>query len=291
VLNGVRRERLRLRGSGLDLALLDWGGPGRPALLHHANGFCAALWAPVAERLRAHFRLFAMDARGHGDSSKPPASAANYGWSRFGDDAGAVAEELVRRHGPLAFGLGHSFGGTALALAAIERPGLFERLVLLDPIVPPSDPALRERVSRGGALAAGARRRRAVWESRAEARRKWAGRETFASWHPEALDLYVEEGLADRDDGRVELKCPREVEATIFENNASVDVMELAGKLETPTIVVWASRGQFPRQHFEQLAARMQRAEVCDAPTGHFVPMEAPAFVADVVLAAQRSTG
>lgn len=291
MLDGVRREKLRIPGSELDLALLDWGGAGPPALLHHANGFCAALWAPVAERLRAHFRIFAMDARGHGDSSKPAASPSSYAWAHFGADAGAVAAELVRRHGRLALGLGHSFGGTALALAAIAGPGLFERLVLLDPIVPPSEPVQRERASRGGALAAGARRRRVVWESRAQARQKWAGRETFADWEPVALDLYLAEGLADRDDGRVELKCPRDVEATIFENNSSVDVMELAVKLETPTVVVWARRGNFSRQHFEQLAARMQRAEVRDAPTGHFVPMEDPAFVAEVVLDAQRSTG
>ena len=50
----------------------DWGGEGPLALLHHANGFCSALWAGVAERLRGRFRVIAMDARGQGDSSQPP---------------------------------------------------------------------------------------------------------------------------------------------------------------------------------------------------------------------------
>lgn len=291
VLEGVRCERIPIPDAGIELALLDWGGSGPPALLHHANGFCAALWAPVAERLRGHFRVFALDARGHGDSSKPPPRPENYDWAHFGSDARAVAELLIRRHGPLALGLGHSFGGTALALAGIARPGLFQRLVLLDPIVVPADPAARLRASRGPSLAAGARRRRAVWESRAQARARWAGHDTFSGWEPAVLELYLAEGLRDRDDGRVELKCPREVEAAVFEDSTSVDLMQGAAKLDIPTLVVWASRGHFPRDHFERLAARMQRAEVRDAPTGHFVPMEDPDFVAALVLAAQRSTG
>lgn len=291
MLDDVRRERIRLPDSELEVALLDWGGEGPPALLHHANGFCAALWAPVAERLRGHFRVFAMDARGHGDSSKPPAEPSHYHWDRFRADAQAVAEVLAARHGPLALGLGHSFGGTALMLAAVEQPGLFERLVLLDPVIFPSDPEVRARISRSNVLAAGARRRRHVWKSRAEAREKWASRDIFAAWQPAALDLYVAEGLADRADGGVELKCPREVEATIFENNTTVDAMERASKLQTPTVVVWATGGQFPREHLEHLIGRMQCGELRAADTGHFVPMENPSLVVDEVLRAQRSTG
>jgi pimeloyl-ACP methyl ester carboxylesterase len=284
VLNGVRRERLRLSAAGPEIALLDFGGTGPPALLHHATGFCAALWTPVAEKLRAHFRVFAMDARGHGDSSKPAPPAA-YHWSQFGCDAARVAEALAAAHGPLALGLGHSFGGTALALAACERPELFACLVLLDPIVVPQDPEQRARMGRQNPLAEGARRRRRVWPSRDELRARWSGRETFAGWEPRALELYLAEGFADLPDGRIELKCPPEVEAAVFENSGSVDLMELAPRVAPPTCIVWARRGNFPRAHFEALAARMPRAELRDADTGHFVPMEAAGFVADEALA------
>ena len=58
---------LALPERDIEIALLDWGGDGPPALLHHANGFCAGLWGGVADRLRSHFRLIAMDARGHDD--------------------------------------------------------------------------------------------------------------------------------------------------------------------------------------------------------------------------------
>jgi pimeloyl-ACP methyl ester carboxylesterase len=279
-------RRLRLPGAdpGLEIALLDFGGDGPPALLHHANGFCAALWAPVAERLRERFRVFAMDARGHGDSSKPE-GASCYQWTGFGRDVAAVAERLAAEYGDLSLGLGHSFGGTAITLAAIERPELFGRIVLVDPIVMPSDAELRARLARGSTLAQGARRRRQVWESREQARATWASREMFAGWQPRVLDLYVAEALGDRADGRVELKCPGEVEATIFEFSGSVDVMGLVHRLRTPALILWAQRGNFPRAHFEELASRMQDGRLHDAEAGHLAPMEDPGLVAEEVLA------
>jgi pimeloyl-ACP methyl ester carboxylesterase len=291
VLAGVSRSHLDLAGGGPRIALLDWGGDGPPALLHHANGFCAALWAPVAERLRPHFRVFAMDARGHGDSSKPRGREA-YHWAHFGRDVEAVAAWLARRFGRVGLGLGHSFGGTAIALAAIADAALFDCIVLVDPIVVPSDPEARARIGRGPELAEGARRRREVWESREEARAKWQGKQTFADFRPEAFDLYLAHALADREDGRVELRCPAEVEATIFEGGGGVDVMALAPRLETPTLVLWATRGDFPRSHFEALVARMPRGRLRDADAGHFVPMQAPELVAAEALAfSARSEG
>jgi pimeloyl-ACP methyl ester carboxylesterase len=282
MLDGIRRFHLDL-DTGVRIAVLDFGGSGRPALLHHANGFCAAVWGQVAEGLRDRFRLFAMDARGHGDSSKPEGGAC-YGFDRFGEDAGEVADRLAREHGPLALGLGHSFGGTALTQAAIADGSRFERLVIVEPIVISPGVPERPRRSRGPSLAEGARRRKSVFASREEAIDRWSGKSLFADWTPEALALYAQEGLAERADGKFELKCPPEVEASVFENGPGIDVMEAASRLETPTRILWAAKGNFPRSHFERLASRMQRGEVRDADAGHLVPMERPGLVIDEVL-------
>ncbi len=57
--------------NGIRLAYLDFGGGGPPAVLHHPTGFLSWVWAPIAERLAQRYRVFALDARGHGDSDKP----------------------------------------------------------------------------------------------------------------------------------------------------------------------------------------------------------------------------
>lgn len=285
MLDEVKRIRLSGGDPGVEIALLDFGGRGPAALLHHATGFCAALWAPVAERLTDRFRVFAMDARGHGDSSKPAPPDA-YRWDAFGRDVEAVASRLADTHGPLALGVGHSFGGTALTLAEGARPGLFGRLVLVDPVIPPTDPEVRKTFGRGNPMADTARRRRRDWQSRADARARWAGRPVFAAWTPRALDLYAAEGLEERSDGGVTLKCPPEVEASVFENAASVDPMLHAHGLRASVLVLWARDGNFPRAHFEEFARRMPDGSVRELDAGHLVLMEEPDLLVAEVLGA-----
>ncbi|MBW2266933.1 MAG: alpha/beta hydrolase [Deltaproteobacteria bacterium] len=279
MLDDVTRLRLPGGDPGIEIAVLDFGGSGPPVLLNHANGFCAALWAPVAESLCPHFRVFAMDARGHGDSSKPAGDEA-YAWAALGRDAGAVAAQLAADHGPLALGLGHSFGGTCLLLAASENPTGFGRVMLLDPPFPPAGELRAQWHGRGNPLAEGARRRRHAWSDRAAARERWAGRPLFASWSPRALDLYAAEGLTEAPDGGVTLKCRPETEATLFERAIDVDLADRPQTLSLPVRFLWARRGDFQRAHFETLAASMPNADVRDADAGHLMVMEQPELVA-----------
>jgi pimeloyl-ACP methyl ester carboxylesterase len=284
---GVKHGRIALPENAVEIATLDFGGAGPLALLHHANGFCAATWGPVAQALTRHYRVIAMDARGHGRSSKP-AGAEPYAWDWFARDAVAVADARRREHGAerLALGLGHSFGGTSLLAASAERPELFERLVLVDPVVPPrSTPELAAlRRAHGNSIADGARRRRHVWPSRDAAREKWSDKELFANWDPRVLELYLAEGMLDRPDGQVELACPPEIEAAIFEAHGSLDPMELATKVGVPALILWARAGNFPYLHLESLASRMRNATLRLADAGHLVPMEKPELVVREVL-------
>lgn len=255
------------------------------ALLHHANGFCAGVWGLVADSLRQRHRVIAMDARGHGDSSRPDGAGA-YRWDRFVEDLVAVAERLLEETGrqSIALGLGHSFGGTSLLGAAARRPKLFERLVLVDPVTPPPSARLApERPRRVHRLAEGARRRQQHFASREEARERWAGRSSFARFDPRALDLYAVHGLRERADGGVELKCPGEVEAAVFDAG-HLDVFALAPRVEAPTLFLWARDGSFPRRTYETLAASMPSARVEDLDAGHLAPMERPDLVTAAVL-------
>jgi pimeloyl-ACP methyl ester carboxylesterase len=292
MLEDVTRGRIALPESGIEIATLDFGGSGPLALLNHANGFCAAVWAPVARALTRHFHVIAMDARGHGNSSKPE-GAGFYRWECFGRDALGVADALLRAHDAtrIALGLGHSFGGTALLTASAERSELFERLVLVDPIAPPKEVAALAamRGTPGTRMGDIARKRSAVWPSRAAARAKWAGKELFANWDERVFDLYLAEGMHDRPDGQVELACPPEIEATIFEAAPDFDVLQRAAGVKVPALVLWARAGNFSYAYFEALVSPMARGELRVADTGHLVPMEDPELVVREVLRFVRS--
>lgn len=282
-------RRIALPQRGVEIALWDWGGEGPLVLMHHANGFCAGTLGLVADALVPRFRVIGMDARGHGDSSRPEGPDA-YRWGAFVEDLLAVAETLAPQHGGrVAVGLGHSFGGTSMLGAAARRPNLFERLVLVDPVVPPppewvaGDPGRHARLTR---LVEGAQKRRSLWPSREEARAHFAERSLFQHWLPVALDLYIEYGLRERPDGQMELKCPGDVEAAIFGASGGFDIAAVARGVAVPTTVLWATRGDFPRAVYERVFSTMPAARIVDAEAGHLVPMEAPELVVREVLSA-----
>jgi len=279
------RHRIPGAAPGVELALLEWPGTGPPALFHHANGFCAALWAPVAERLTRHFQVFAVDARGHGDSSKPEGDAA-YAWPELAADLGAVADWVLSRTGApsIALGAGHSFGGTLTMMAAAERKDRYERALLIDPVILPRPETVAAEAAGGeNPMAARARKRRQQWPSRAAARHFFADKPLFASWAPRALDLYADEGLADRGEG-VELKCPGRVEAAIFSGAGTCDPHAAAARAQLPIRILRATEGDFPREVFQDLVTRLPDGELGDIAGGHLVVMERPEAVAEALL-------
>jgi len=276
---------LALPQRGIETALLEWGGDGPLALLHHANGFCKGVWAEVATALAdAGWRVVAMDARGHGDSSHPEGAAA-YAWDHFAEDLVAVAAALAAERGgaPLALGVGHSFGGTSMIGAAARRPALFERLLLVDPVVPPPPGAVDpERTPQLRKLVDGARKRRADWPSRAAARAWCRERRFFAAWRPQAIELYLLDGMRERADGSLELKCPGAIEGAVFAGSGGVDLFARAVAVSTPTRLLWAAAGDFPRSLHQALADTLRDAQLEPVDCGHLVPMERP----DLVIAA-----
>lgn len=268
-----------VRRGAVELAVLDWGGEGPPALLHHANGFCAATLGPLAALLRGRYRVFGMDARGHGDSTVLD-EPRSYVWSAFRDDWIGVAEHVAQLCGaPLALALGHSLGGTTTMLGAGARPDLVGEIALVEAVIPvggergTSDPARLERRRR---LIEGARKRRSRWPSRRAARAHFAARRFFSGWRSEALDLYVAEGLRETAGGEAELKCPGAVEAAVFENGQGLDAIAEAAAVRCRATWIWARGGDFSRSLYERAAKRMESARVVDVEGGHMVPMEAP---------------
>lgn len=290
ILARAERRTFALPRRGVEIAALDWGGDGPLALLHHANGFCKGAWGLVVEALRKHWRVIAIDARGHGDSSKPEGSDA-YAWDHFAEDCVALADQLIaERGGPIALGIGHSFGGTTMIGAAARRPALFERLLLVDPVIPPPPSTDHSPEGHGHMqrLIEGARRRRLHWPSRSAARAWCASRALFADWRPEAIELYLLDGMHERADGALELKCPGAIEAAVFAGSARIDVFALARRVRTPALLLHAARGDFPLPMYEMVAASMTHAVVEDVDAGHLIPMERPDLV---VAAVKRHAG
>jgi pimeloyl-ACP methyl ester carboxylesterase len=271
----------RVDNGGVGLTVHDWGGSGAPILLAHATGFHGRVWAPVAARLvEAGRHVWSFDCRGHGDSDRDP--GLEYHWERLGDDALAIVGDL-RLAGGATLGVGHSSGAAALLMAEERRPGTFGRLWCYEPIVIPADP-LDPRPD--DPLAVGARKRRAVWASPAEARRSFGSRAPFDALHPDALAAYVDHGLRERRDGTFELKCRPEDEAAVYTMQFAHRTYADLASIECPVLVACgAETDAIVPKLGQKLVDRLPagQLEVMDG-LGHFGPLQAPAAAAASIL-------
>ncbi|MCU0783562.1 MAG: alpha/beta fold hydrolase [Verrucomicrobia bacterium] len=100
-------------------------GDGFPLIVLH--GLLGSLdnWQPLGRRFAAHFKVFAVDLRNHGQS--PHSEDVSY------DAMAADLEEFMRTHGlPRAHLLGHSMGGKVAMQFALRHPDRVEKLVVVD---------------------------------------------------------------------------------------------------------------------------------------------------------------
>jgi pimeloyl-ACP methyl ester carboxylesterase len=278
----VREGTVDSHGAGIHY--LDWGPPAsRPQadaptlILIHATGFLAALWNPIAEQLSSTFRVVAMDQRGHGDSDKP---ADGYTFELLADDTQRLITELGLER-PLA--AGHSSGGTTIVMHAEKYPGVIQRSVLIEPILPQPDWYTVKAPNRNpNSLAEGARKRRAIWPSRREMLEAYQTRPMFERWREDILQTYADEGTADRNDGQVELKCPPEVEAQFFEAVTKIDAWQNLSEFTMPTLVLWGADSHLiSRGLADQVDEALPNAEtVLVDGTTHFLPQERPDEIA-----------
>jgi pimeloyl-ACP methyl ester carboxylesterase len=258
------------------LHALDFGGDGPPLIMLHSTGFGGWMWKPMVAALAPHFRIIAPEQRGHGDSEK---TDAGYDFATLAEDMEQLFEALGLEE---VYGVGHSSGGTTLAMNGALHPGRVRRLLLVEPILPrfaqPS-PDLGPNP-----MAERARKRRAGFSSPDEMYQSFRGRPPFDTWQDEALRLYCEEGTLAAEGGVV-LKCPPEYEARFYEAVGQFDRLDLIQKAEVQVRTLWGERsnvapGKSPAPHGFGLPGEARIVKG----TTHFIPMERPDVVVDEAL-------
>src|SRR5438477_7196966 len=200
--------------NGVTIELHDLGGDGEPLLICHATGFCGLVYEPMAPGLRSSFHVWAIDFRGHGDSTVP--DDGDFAWTAMAADLLAAVDAIGAES---IHGFGHSLGGGVLFLAELARPGLLESAFLYEPIILPAGlgPNLAGDENPMGSTA---RRRRDQFPSKADVLLRYASRPPLNVLRADSLWAYVEHGFAEQPDGTVRLKCAPESEARTFESDS-----------------------------------------------------------------------
>ncbi len=271
----------------VNVAVHDFGGDGPPLLLSHATGFHGYAYLPIADALDGRFTSYALDYRGHGDTPRVDEGTDDQpiDWTGYGDDAVAVSRALAPGGGLVAFG--HSMGGAGLLMAAAREPGLFDTIVLYEPIVFPSDGPAVGPDGGPSPLVTGARRRRPSFESFDAAIENYRAKPPMSSFDPEVVRLYVGHGFRPAPEG-VRLKCDPEHEARTFEGGGKHHTWDLLPEIETRVVVVsGVVEPAGPSAIARPVAERLANSIYVEIPElDHFGPFVDPARMARLIVEA-----
>lgn len=271
----------RIRGAdGISLKLVEWSREGVPLLLLHGYSNEAHIWDDFVPTVAPHYRVLALDLRGHGDSDWHPDGA--YGYEDHVDDIEAILESLEIDRLVV---VGHSLGGRIAMLFGGRNPEKLAGLVIVD-----SAPELDRRGTLRISMEA-ADNRDPSFGSVAEYE------QTLVHLYPAATSASISRmarhGVRQRDDGRWVLKMDIAFRQSVAGSGDGTDAQEIEklhadaqdamwaalAKITCPTLVVRGAASDVlaadvADRMAEEILQRGQLASVAQA--GHSVMTDNP---------------
>jgi pimeloyl-ACP methyl ester carboxylesterase len=273
--------------------LYEFGGQGPIIHLAVANGFPPETYRPMLSPLTVNYRAISILPRALWMPPQDPRLFRS--WRTTKDD---ILAGLRASNSSDVILLGHSMGGIASMLAALDEPERFRALIMLDPtVLPPNTLRLAAAVRILGLhgrmpIVTRALRRRSEFSSVDEAFAYWRPKPLFADWPDDALRLYTESATRPASpNGQnpvgIELRWSAAWEAQYFKTlfTASWRVLPRLRRLSLPMLII---RGRETDTFTPATAARVQALlpnipQVEIAGHGHLFPQSAPLETARII--------
>lgn len=272
-----------------------YGGSGSPLHFLHANGYPPAAYRPLLDKLSIQYTVCAMRMRPLWPEADPNEL---HDWLPLANDLGNFLNQQgwdgsAQSSSQALIGAGHSVGATTTLRLALQKPGLFRALVLIDPVLfPPWMSLLWKLIARLGLahqvhpLIKSALRRRNTFDTRQAMFDNYRKKGIFSRLPDDSLWAYVD-SLACDVSGDIQLCYPPEWEARIYATGALDDMAlwrALPG-LPTPVLLL---RGELSNAFWPSTARLFQRklpnAQIITIPnTTHLLPLEQPAETARII--------
>ena len=196
-----------------------------------------------------------------------------------------VIDSIVRQaQGRKVIGLGHSLGSVLTFQAALQRPDLFEQVIMMDPplIMGKASFALhfakilKLKMVDTMSPAALSLRRRDHWESREQAAELLRPKGFYKDFDPDCFQAYIDYALTeDRVRGGVELTIAKMDEVHIFRTNPSLWWLPQC-KPQVPMHLMIAEKGPFIGPGFPQIVKKKFGIPYQIVEGSHMFPLERP---------------
>lgn len=264
------------------IPFIDFGGAGPTLHFAHANAYPPGCYRQFMAALLPHYRVLAIEQRPLWPHSDPQELNS---WELLADDLIRFFEQAGLEN---VIGVGHSLGGVATLYAAVKRPSLFRKLILIEPVFLPPDYLKLAAANPDAAyqmpLVQGALRRRDRWSSRQDAFDRFRSKQVFARFSDEVLWDYVNHSTHEDGAGGFSLTYPRQWEAQIYAH-PPLHVWEHIPRVTQPTLAIRAAESDTVMPAAWQLWQELQPGatfvEIPDC--GHMLTMERPSLVTQTI--------
>ena len=258
---------------------------GEEKLIHfaHANGYPPEGYQQFIAPFLKNHQVIASKFRPLWGNQNPNSIKS---WNSFADDMIRFMDSKGLKN---VIGMGHSMGGTISIIAAIKRPDLFEKLILIDPVVFSWKFLLVNKILPRSILkkivpiAKISAKRRDHWKSKEEVYGLWRKKRVFSKFSDSVLKDFINAAIVSNGEG-VKLLFPKEWETQVYVTAPYVfsDVL----KMKIPITVV---KGEFTNVITPELWEKWQTAQPQNKfiefkNAGHLVPLEYPKELAEVLL-------
>jgi pimeloyl-ACP methyl ester carboxylesterase len=248
--------------TGVTLNYLEQGDRrGEPIILLHGYTDSWNSYAPVLPLMSKKHHIFALDQRGHGDSSKEESSG--YVMDDFVADVIAFMDAKGIGKATL---VGHSMGSMIGQLVAIQHPKRVARLVLVGSMIMGRHAGAEELNEAVQTL---------VDPIDPDFVREFQLSTVYGEVLPEFIDYVIAESL----------KVPAHVWRQALASFVEQDTSAALRKITAPTLILWGDQDTiFPRSDQERLRGLIPNATwLTYAETGHSLHWEQPErFIADL---------
>jgi pimeloyl-ACP methyl ester carboxylesterase len=250
----------------------------------HANGFHPEAYQPFLKHFEKDCKVITSTFRPFWGGQNPNQLNS---WHQFADDLIQYLDSQNFRGG---IGMGHSLGGTTTAIAAMKRPDLFSKIVLLDPVIFEAPlfylinllpQSLRKKIV---PVAKISRKRKDQWGSKEEVYQSWRSKRIFKKIPDEVLKNLVDYAVVPNGNGQVKLAYSKEWETQVYITVPLI--FSKIKKLKTPMVVVRGADTDVitPKVWSAWKAAQPQNEFINYPNAGHLVPFEYPAELAKKIL-------
>ena len=262
----------------------NFGGIGKTIHFAHANAYPPGCYQQLFTPFLQHYKVIGMQQRPLWENSSPKKFKS---WHQLADDLILFFEQQQLKQ---VIGVGHSMGGVVSIIAAIKRPDLFSKLVLIDPVIFPSrfpfftnliPLFLREKIIPIAKLSA---KRRDNWPNQQTVFDSFRTKKVFRYFSDSALWDFIKAGTKPTSTGQVTLTYPKDWETRIYMTAPS-----LFKKLKTLKIPILAIKGAYSNVITAEVWKAWKKAQpnnhFLEYPnSGHLVPMEYPEELAEWIL-------